>query len=237
MKYREKTRVLTIYHRWDIANEDEIVGTEATKADIGKYFEFNDGSGWFSKVIGATPLAIRTEICIVRVDDYVHQSRVQFPQTSYSGAYKTEEHELVRPFNKPEKRCVYRLTHGQEIKYLTKRIKKMTVEKMAEAAKTLGVNEEKIIKLLLGAAEKGNEKVNAIDRLARIGGTELGRRQDKLPTGGLFVQQNLTIQGQRRNPQNQIEDLPSGSELKKLIREAQTKLGDAIEDAKFEREL
>jgi len=233
VKYREKTKIVDVYHQWDI-KKDEIVGVKATKKDIGKYFEFDDGSGWFSKIIGVTPLAVRTEICIVRVADYVHMSKVQYPQTSYSGAYKTEEHDFVREFNRPEHRCVYRLMHEQPIKYLTKRIKMLTVKKLQDKLKSNGVDENFIVGLLVNAASKGNEKVKAIGMLARIGGVNLEPQLSPPGIKGMFVQNNLTIQNQRRN---EMEELPAGTSLKAMIAQTKDKLDKVAEDVDFIKEI
>jgi hypothetical protein len=233
VRYKQRVKILTVYNEWDI-DEKEIVGVEATKADAGKYFKFDDGSGWYSKIVGVTPLAIRTEICIVRKDDYVHQAKVQYPQTSYSGAFKTEEHELVRPFNKPERRCVYRLMHDQPIKYLTKRIKMLTLKGLQAKLEDKGIDEEFIINLLINSASKGNEKVKSISILARIGGIELEPNNTPNHPKALFVQNNLTIQDQRRN---RTAELPSTTLLKEMIAQTKDKIDEVVETVPFQKEL
>jgi len=233
VRYKQKLKILTVYNKWDL-KDDEIVGIEATKEDKGKYFKFDDGSDWYSKILGVTPLAIRTEICIVRIADYVHQAKVQYPQTSYSGAFKTEEHELVRSFNKPEQRCVYRLMHDQPIKYLTKRIKMLTLKNLQAKLDDKGIDEAFIINLLINSASKGNEKVKSIAILARIGGVELEPHSGPGAPKALFVQNNLTIQDQRRS---QTAELPGTTSLKEMIAQTRDKLDEVVEVVDFEKEV
>jgi hypothetical protein len=193
-------KLVSVYHRWDIDNEEDIVGIEATKEDIGKFFDFKDGSGWYGKIRGVNDIAIRTNMCVVRKKDYVHQSHIRFPHTNYSGVMRTEEHELVRPFTRTEKGLTGCLLKGKRLKYLSERVKMLTMKKLQEGLKDNGINEDEILDLLKNAARKGNEKIKAITILARIGGVEL-EAPKTVSQPLLNVNNNFTIQDRRRNPE------------------------------------
>jgi len=232
--YRENRKIVVVYQEWDIS-PDEIAGEKITKDDIGKFYKYNDGSGWYSPILGVSNLSIRTELGVVRRDDYVHQSIVKYPGTSYSGCHRNEEHDYLRSFSVAEQHCAYRLLHDKPVKYLTKRVKMLTLKKLQEKLHNKQIDEEFIIDLLVNAASKGNEKIKAITILSRIGGVEL--EPPKQPAGKtpLFLQQNnfTTIQDQRRN----MMELPNSKSLKEMIEVSTDKLDEIAKNAEFIKDL
>lgn len=237
VEYRGNKKEIKVYNEWDV-DPDEVVSDPhtITSDDIEKYFKFQDGSGWYSIIRGVNRFAVRTDLCVIRKNDYLHCAKVQYPYTNYSGSFKTEEHELVRPFNKMETRLVSRLKEGKKIKYLTKRLRVLTIRKLKEQMKKLGIDERKIANLLLNAAQKGNQKIQAIDRLAYLGGVRLEPSpNDSNKNRPLFQQINnsMTIQQQRRA---KIEDIPTGNEIKKAIKDTREKEEIPVEKLQYEHE-
>lgn len=237
VEYKKNKRGITVYNEWDVDHRKVVKNAnEATKEDVGKFYKFPDGSGWYSKICGVNRYAVRTELCTVRKKDYLHCARVKYPYTNYSGAFKTEEHELVRPFNKMEKRLVNRLKRGQKIKYLTKRLRVLTIKKLQNQMQKLGIDERKIAELLLNAAKKGNQKIQAIDRLAYLGGVKLEPEPNQDSKKRPLFQQinnNMTIQQQRRA---EIQHVPTGKQIKEAVEVVNEEEGVEVDKLQYEHE-
>ena len=159
VQYKESRRTVYLYQEWDVQGSD-IVGWNCTKADVGKYIGFDDGSELYTKIVGVSDEAIRTEIGVFRRDDIVHCCVPKWPNSNYSGVLSKEEHHLVRPYSPREKGTVTRLINGENIptKFITPRIKMLTIEKMKQAAEARGVDEDYIIGKIFDGSQNPNGK-------------------------------------------------------------------------------
>ena len=185
LKYKNKEKYVTVYHRWDIDEGSIVTRDTVNKESVGCYYEFDDGSGWYSIIRGVSDMAVRTELRVVRRNDYIHQSIPNFPGTNYSGAFKREEHKAIMPYKHQEFFYANRLIAGYNVKYITPRIKMIALEKLKQKLIDQGVNEQWIADNLVKLFEsKGTirDKLDVIKSISRIHGMEIDR--PLLPSGG-----------------------------------------------------
>lgn len=220
-QYGGRRKIVTVYQEWDIANESVVDIETCTKADAGKLVRFTDGSGWFVRMLNCSDLAVKTESGTYRREDIVQCSRIKWPGGNYSGVPSGEEHPLVRGYTRREKAFATRLINGTlGDKKLNKRMRMLALEKLQEASRQHGVDEEFIVGNLVKMATKteGRHSFNANITLARMNGIELNQqtKQDVGKTVGIFAQfnGNVTIQGERRREipvkQDILDMIPAG---------------------------
>lgn len=184
---------------------------------------FDDGSEWYTRIVNCSDEAIKTEAGTHKRADIVHVNRIKWPGGNYSGVPSGEEHRLVRSYTKREKAFATRTINGTlNGKPITKRIKMLVLEKLADQADEHGVTEEYVVSRLKHWSDTDNRHaLEALKTLCRIKGIELNQQTDKGADKplGLFAQinGNVTIQQARR-----IESLPDAREIKSMIAQAGT---------------
>lgn len=154
LRYKEKVVTAYLWEQYtDDIDEDLIVRDwiSCNKLDVGKYIAFDDGSNMLAKIIGVTDEAIRTEVGVFRREDIVHCCIPKFPNTNYSGVMSKEEHYLVRPYSPREKGTATRLLKGEDIpsKFITDRIKMLSLNRMREEADKQGLSEQMLIDIAM----------------------------------------------------------------------------------------
>ena len=194
----------TIYHIWDIpANRKIHTDVKEVKPEhVGDFFQFDDGSGWLSPILTVFPYTIRTELCVIRKQDYVHKANVHPSKVNYTGMKSSHEHFLVRKPTFKERSLARDIAKG---KYTptkwTERMKVLTIEEMQKAGKKLGVDETYFIDKLKGFIEQPTGtiegKTKALVTLGRVMGVELENNK-AIGSGNTFNLFN-TVQQQRRN--------------------------------------
>ncbi len=157
--YKTSIKTLRLYQEFDIGKE-KVVGWNCTKKDVGKLIGFDDGSGLYTRILGVSDLSVRTEIGAFRRADIVHCCVPKFPNTNYSGVLSKEEHPLVRKYSPREKGTVTRMLNGEEIpsKFVTPRIKMLTLERLRESADKKGVTEDFLMDIALKGVVNPNGK-------------------------------------------------------------------------------
>jgi hypothetical protein len=218
-------RETTYYHIWDLDPEDIVTVKDAKKADKGKYLDFQDGSGLYSRIMNVSPKTIRTEACVIRREDIVHISHFHGRNKAYSGIYKTEEHELIRPFRPQEKKAGYNLMKGRQIKYLTPRIKVFIMKEISKKLESKGATVDWAIDRLKELAESNRgtigDKHKVILSILRAHGVELEsiRGLDKGNGNRPLLQQfnQYNIQHDRRAQGS----LPDKRELTEIIEDTE----------------
>jgi hypothetical protein len=220
VRYRHKVKDVVLYHRWDLEPDQIVTVNQADFNDKGKYLDFDDGSGLYSKILSVTKISIRTEACVVRREDIVHTCRFHYPQTAYSGFHKREEHELIRGFRPQEIRTAHRMIKGYQVKYATPRIKVLVMKKISEKLKEKGATLDWAIDKLKGLAESKRgtigDKHKVILSIMRAHGVELeGARALSNNKGNApLLQQFNQFNIQQNRRQNQ---LPDKNEMKDII--------------------
>jgi len=227
--YKQNLKLIEIPHVWDIPEEQKVYDAHAiTKDDKGKYYVFDDGSNWCSRIFSVSPTVVRTYLCVVRRDDYIHQAKIHYPYTSYSGVKQTEEHHLIRAYTVGERKVSDLIVSGQkDMEVMTPRVKMLTMEKLGNSMVERGLGQDFIIDSLKNAAVKGNEKIKAIKILARILGVEL--EPNEMGGGKGNTYNNLTIQDQRRQgllTTERRENMPNINEIKNVVSKVTELIGE-----------
>ncbi len=157
--YKTSIKTLRIYQESDVQDE-EVVGWDCMKEDVGKLIGFDDGSELYTRILGVSDLSIRTEIGAFRRADIVHCCVPKFPNTNYSGVLSKEEHPLVRKYSPREKGTVTRMLNGEDIpaKFITPRIKMLSIERLRAAADAKGVDEDFLMDIALKGVVNPNGK-------------------------------------------------------------------------------
>ena len=192
-------------NKWDVQNLQTVKCKDAKYEDKGKLLEFDDGSEWFSPIIGVSGDAVRTEVGVFNKNDIVCVSFLKIPGTQYSGLYRSDQHPLVYRPERSEHERVNAFLAGEFTGKLSRRELMITAQRLCEVCKERDINEDWIIDKLISEADnarnKGFERIEAIKVLARIAGREIGmpvvvQNQGPQP---LFGNVNiLTVQDQRR---------------------------------------
>jgi hypothetical protein len=228
--YGGKRKIVKVYNSWDVNPADVVEWDSCIQADKGKLIMFDDGSEWYTKIVGVTDTAIKTETGTYKRDDIVHCCNIKWPGGFYSGVPATEEHPFVRAYTKFEKAMSTRILRDSYPKDKTpsKRILMLTMDKLKEQISRHGITEEWAVKHLKQWVESGNRHAyQALTALMRIEGIELNQQTGE--TGNkpapLFQQfnQNITIQDARRQ-----EALPSPSEIRSFVRMTQPEEAEVI---------
>ena len=223
----ERTRIRTVmlYHEWDLRDKEIVSDARAvTAADKGKFFAFNDGSGWHDEIIAANEYYVYGKCTIIRKNDIVWQCKPNCVTTNYSGVRKGEEHQHVRPYHPMEKSLSTKIINGtiSDKAYVTTRIRVLTLDRIKEKLQDKGVNEEWLVARLLREADnmrgRGSDRLEAIKILSRAEGIELEKKtqSQSLERMPIFQQINMgTVQNQRRL----MAEVPTLDELKEMAQE------------------
>ena len=199
---------MIVLNKWDVKGLPTVKCKDAKYEDAGKLLEFDDGSEWYSPIIGVSGDAVRTEVGVFNKNDIVCVSRIKIPGTQYSGLYRSEQHILVYRPERSEYERVNAFLGGTFKGKLSRRELMITAERLRVKCEEKNIDEDWIIGRLIREADsfknKGFERLDAIKILARIMGSEIGgqlpQQKGQVP---LFGQVNImTIQDKRRSDQN-----------------------------------
>lgn len=225
--------VVTLYHEWDIPDKSRITTwDDITLDDIGKFIQFDDGSGWYTIVtnMNKNRTCIRTEAGMYRRADIVHVCRIKWFRSMYSGIPKEVEHRLVRPYNNSEKKGAAMILAGEPVTHVTLRTKMLVLEKLAEETARHGVTEEYIVGRLKHWSDgDGKHALDSLKTLARAAGVELNQETKKGPEKviGIFQQINNnagTIQDSRRR-----DVIPHMKEIREIVGPVDQSTGPDVE--------
>ena len=200
--YNGKTKTVELLHEWDIDKSQVVDPVTCAHADKGKFIRFNDGSGWYTRLKGASDMAIKTEAGTFRRADFVICSKVKWVGGFYSGVPSQEEHPLVRPYTRRDKEFSTKFINGTLSKrnHLTPRMRMLVLDKLRTACIDAGVDETFIAsRFLKWASGDGIHAFKSNLVLARICGIELEQNvQSKTPNIGKFMQV-ININQERRS--------------------------------------
>lgn len=221
VKYRKKTRLSTVYHEWDVPGRI-VKEADAVREDIGAYFDFEDGSGWYSMILAVSDVSIRTVLCVVRRRDLVYQTWVHYPQTAYSGVMKREEHELVREFRDPERRIAYNMINGYPVISINPRTKVLIMKILADKLEDHGASLDWVAKELPKLyKQRGTirDKLELLKVVSRIHGCEIDKVEriggGRTPLLQQFTQFNI----QQRRRDTELPDKPQVKEIIDVVSE------------------
>lgn len=164
-----------MYHSWDIPDDANVLDNIklATKKHVGWFIRYTDGSNLYTKIISVSPKVIGTETGLLRRFDIIHCALPKGRWCNYSGVAPSQEHPLVRPYTRNEKSLATRLLAGEQLKYVTPRVKMNALERAKDHADKLqvGVEDcvENYIRLMKG---NGNAALSATDRMMIIQGVD-----------------------------------------------------------------
>lgn len=205
IEFRINDMKIPMYHIWDIPVDGKILDNikMASPKHIGWYIKYTDGSNLYTRIISVSGKVIGTDTGLLRRYDIIHCAIPKGRWCNYSGVAPSREHPLVRPYTRNEKSLATRLLSGEQLKYVTPRIKMNALERAKEHADKLGVGVEECvhnyIRLMKG---NGNSALMATDRIMIINNVD----PTKIP-----VDKASTMDG--------TDMLLTGSELRKLLNE------------------
>lgn len=237
MQYLNRTQILTVYHRSDLADE-QIASDQPTHLDLGKYYGFKDGSGWYARIILVRPGYFRTTIGLHRRADLVIQSKVYFPNVNYSGCFNQDTSFKVRSASQQERKAVAKIIAKNIYpERITHRIRALLIDKIQEECANLNIDESWIVKHLYDEAvnvkNRGIERIEAVKILARLNSIETERQDPRFVTNNNFLGvQQLNIQDQRRKAVPALSAIRATIDLLK-DREEATKMREVIEHEDF----
>lgn len=224
LRYRDAIFPITVLNKWDVEGCETVKCCDAKFGDAGKMLEFDDGSEWYSPIVGVSKDAVRTEAGLFNRRDIVTVSRIKVRGSQYSGVYLHEQHLLVFPPTIRENERVNKFLAGEFDGKLTKRELMITTERLQEVCVANDIDENWIVTRLIREADndrnKGFERLEAIKIIARVMGTEIAQPAIQLPQTQqpLFGNVNiLSIQEQRRNERKMQ------SALKDMVKAVTTK--------------
>jgi len=214
--YNGKTKEVTLYHSWDVKDEDIVHDPDvfAKGSQKDKYLQFFDGyNNTFTKITSSAIYSFITGVGVFKRRQYFDLVRIQFPYTNYSGAKCYHEHQLSRPYRKAEYNAAGLFLKKDAKVGLTPRIKMIIKEKLVDMGIQLGIDPEWIVSRLIREADnmrgRGADRIEAVKVLSRMMGMELEKATYNPAVhlnNPLFAQFNQgTIQDQRRNSVEQIE--------------------------------
>ncbi len=236
--YLNLTHLITVYHRSDLTDE-QISQPEPTHADVGKYYGYPDGSGWYAKIILVRPSYFRTVLGICRRGDIVIQSKVYFTGTSYCGCLRSDtSFQLKRPTLRERKVVGDILKLGKYPRAIDNRVRSMLLERLREKCEELNIDEDFIIRRLhkesTNDKNRGMERIEAVKILARINGIETERQDQRFIQNNNYLGvQQFTIQDQRRKSVPPLMKLKATVELLRQRGEAGQELVEIVEDPRF----
>lgn len=223
---------IVLLNEWDFEDgRYEKATYSADKSNIGKWFPYDDGSGWYSKVIRVNPDydSVRTEAGVIRLEDYIRQCKIMGYHVNYSGVFRGNEHPLIRPYNSVERIIAGQIAkgNGDKYKYKTPRMYMIALEKLQAELDHKGVNEDFVTTRLLREVDnmRGTikDRLEVLKTMCRMMGIEMEKQEQKqLPAQPLFGNiGTLTIQQARR----QISDKP---DIRKMVNMAEKNVSDAV---------
>jgi len=218
VKYKNRVRTLTLYHKWDI-NEDDIIQRQEglDLENKGKYLELECGYGLYTKIKSITYNAYVTEIGVIKKKDYRTVTRVQYPNTNYSGSLSYEEHPISRRYRRQEYLVAGKFIKTNHKVSLTPRIRMLIKDKLVESMRAKGVTEDYIIDKLLREVDnmrgRGADRLQALSMLARTAGVEL----EKQATARVEVNQPLFQQFNMGTIQDKRREISTSKELREEI--------------------
>ena len=186
---------------------------DAKYEDKGKLLEFDDGSEWYSPIIGVSGDAVRTEVGVFNRKDLCCISRIKVPGSQYSGLYRSEQHPLVYRPERAELERVRSFLAGTFKGKLSRRELLITQERLQEKLIESNVDETWIVSRLVREANnlknRGFERIEAVKIIARVAGVEIGENKFVQPKQQpLFGSFNVvTIQEARRQERSLQHDL------------------------------
>ena len=226
-----------MYHRSDL-KDDQIASDAPTHLDLGKYYGFKDGSGWYARVILVRPGYFRTTIGIHRRADIVIQTKVHFPKCCYAGCSNYDSSFTLRKASASERKQVAQIIAKNTFpERTTNRVRMMLIDKLQEECANLGIDEGWVIKHLYDEAtrdkNRGIERIEAIKILARLNSIETERQDPRFVTNNNFLGvQQLNIQDQRRKAVPALSAIKATIDLLK-DREESAKVREVIEHDDF----
>lgn len=175
IEYQLENKRIQLLHQWDLEPMVEIVDIRTcTYTDVGKYIKYTDGSGLYTKIVSVSGSVIGTESGLLRRFDIIQQAMPKGRWCNYSGVAPNYEHPLVRPFTNQEKGLATRSIKGEEIKYLTPRVKMAIMLQLQQAADAQGWTPEQGIKNYVRISKgNGAPAILANDRLMVVHGVDV----------------------------------------------------------------
>lgn len=238
VQYLKLTHILTIYHRSDL-EEDQIASDNPTHKDVGKYYGYKDGSGWYAKVLLVRPSYFRTTLGICRRGDIVIQSKVHFSNASYCGLLRSDtSFHIKRPTLRERKVVGDILKLGKYPKAIDNRVRAMLLDRLREKCEELNIDEDFIIRRLhkeaINDKNRGMERISAVQILARINGIETEKQDPRFVQNNNYLGvQQYTIQDQRRQAVPALSKLKATVELLRSRGMDDNELVEIVEDDRF----
>jgi len=216
------SQLSTFYQEWDMEDYEKLTNWHAlTSLDKGKYIMFDDGSNLYARIELVTMDAVKTSAGTHRIKDIIHCAKPKYRHWGYSGAKESDESFEVRPASKNEKAKCRRMIGGHQPRTMTRRVRMLVLEDLAEQAKDNGINANYIMSRLKEWSDgNGQHAYKSLVTQARIQGIEIEKALDGNQGAQLSLAQKLGIS-------NSVQDtrkgkLPSMGQLKKIANAEET---------------
>lgn len=210
-----------VYNEWDVSPSQLIDPFRCYTIDnkhIGKFVQFNDGSGFYAKIQEGLIQYIKTSCGMMKHKDYLRISLLKPMHTNYSGLPKSKENFIAKPLCEAEKDRIKSFIKGEKIG-LTRREKVAVIDEIKRKLEEKGITTDwamnNIVDECTNNKNRGFERLEANKIILRVLGVEVEPKNvQQAPPQALFAQFNsINIQDQRRSD----AALPDTPMLKKIV--------------------